>query len=138
MPKYACTSPRIQNCSIALKWQELGKLEKKGKAFTGGLGKAAVKTGSFEYGIWLCVRDWDEEEQFACGARHNELACFWYEEKSRGFHFKGFNSEVRLVTPQRYAQGIEIETKELRGRTFDQSTRVADLTNTSGHEMPWR
>ncbi len=138
MPKYACTSPRIQNCSMALKWQELFKLESKGKAFTGGLGKAAVKNGVFEYGAWLCVRDWDEEEQLACGARHNELACFWYEEKSKGFHFKGFNSEVRLVSPQRYAQGIEIEAKELRGRTFDQSTHVADLTHAPGHEMPWR
>ena len=93
---------------------------------------------AYIYVVWVCVRDWDEEEQLACGARHNELACFWYEEKSRGFHFKGFNSEMRLVSPKRYGQGIEIEAKELLHRTFDQSTHVADLTHAPGHEMPWR
>jgi hypothetical protein len=138
MPKHACASLWIQNCSMSLKWEELIKLERKGKAFTGGLGKAAVKNGVVEYGLWVCVRDWDEEEQLTCGARHNELACFWYEEKSQGFHFKGFNSEVRMVSPQRYAQGIAIEAKELLGRTFDQSTHIADLTHASGHEIPWR
>ena len=38
-----------------------------------------VKRADKEYGVWACVRDWSPEEQIACGAQHNELACFWFE-----------------------------------------------------------
>ena len=78
------------------------------QGFTGGLGKRMVKRADKEYGVWACVRDWNEMEQIACGARHHELACFWYEEKHRTFDFKGLNHETRLVTAAQYEHGMYI------------------------------
>ena len=60
VPCAECT----RNCSLSLPWEKLGpNFEDKGKGYTGGLGKSTVKQGSVEYGVWMCVRDWGDEEQ---------------------------------------------------------------------------
>jgi hypothetical protein len=109
----------VHDCSLSVTWDKMGpEFEDKGKGFTGGLGKRMVKRADKEYGVWACVRDWDEEEQMKCGAQHNELACFWFEEKHRTFDFKGLNHETRLVTPAQYEHGMSVEDHMLRGRTL--------------------
>jgi len=108
-----------ENCSLSVKWDKMGPMfEDKGKGYTGGLGKRMVKRIDKEFGVWACVRDWDDEEQMACGAQHNELACFWFEEKSREFQFKGLNEQTRLVTPAQHKHGMDVEDGSLRERTL--------------------
>jgi len=108
-----------KSCNMTVPWDKMGpEFEDKGKGFTGGLGKRMVKRADKEYGVWACVRDWNEMEQIACGARHHELACFWYEEKHRTFDFKGLNHETRLVTAAQYEHGMSVEDHTLRGRTL--------------------
>jgi len=109
----------VSGCHMSVPWDKMGpEFEDKGKGFTGGLGKRMVKRADKEYGVWACVRDWSPEEQIACGAQHNELACFWFEEKHRTFDFKGLNKETRLVTPAQYEHGVTVEDHMLRGRTL--------------------
>lgn len=89
-----------EKCETSVTWDKMGPMfEDKGKGYTGGLGKRMVKRIDREYGVWACMRDWSPAEQIECGARHKELACFWFEEKSRHFEFKGLNDKTRLVTP---------------------------------------
>jgi len=38
-----------------------------GKAFLGGLGGMSSKDSRSYYGVWACVRGWDEAEQRRCG-----------------------------------------------------------------------
>ena len=38
-----------------------------GKAFLGGLGGMSRKDSRSYYGVWACVRGWDEAEQRRCG-----------------------------------------------------------------------
>ena len=91
-------------CETSVTWDKMGPMfEDKGKGYTGGLGKRMVKRVDREYGVWACMRDWSPAEQIACGARNKELACFWFEEKSRHFEFKGLNDKTRLVTPAQVA-----------------------------------
>jgi hypothetical protein len=113
---------------MSVLWDKIGpNFEEQGKAYTGGLGRLMVKRREIEYGVWTCMRDWDDEEQLACGSCINELACFWFDEKSREFHFKGLNDQTRLVTPQQYGQGLELETRNLRGRTLSTSPEQAHV-----------
>ena len=65
-----------------------------GKSFTGGLGHKASYAGEHEYGVWACVRDWDMEEQLACGVGARQLACFRFDERSKQFHLYGTNDEL--------------------------------------------
>jgi len=60
VPCAECT----RNCSLSLPWEKLGpNFEDKGKGYTGGLGRSTVKQGAVDYGVWMCVRDWGDEEQ---------------------------------------------------------------------------
>jgi len=116
------------NCTMSVTWDRMGpEFEDKGKGYTGGLGKRMVKRVDREYGVWACVRDWDAQEQMACGARNKELACFWFEEKSRYFEFKGLNEKTRLVTAAQYEHGMRVEDGNLRGRTLATSPDQAHL-----------
>jgi secreted trypsin-like serine protease len=124
VPCSGCTS----NCSLSVSWDRMGPhFQAKGKGYTGGLGLRTVKRPNREYGVWSCVRDWNESEQAKCGARHKDLACFWFEEKTSKFHFKGLNDEARLVTPEQYSQGLEMEANDLRGRTLSTSPDQAHV-----------
>lgn len=115
----ASECPATANCSMSVTWSEFGpKFEDKGKGYTGGLGKRMVKRHDREYGVWACLRDWNPEEQISCGAQIGELACFWFEEKSRRFEFQGLNSKTRLVTPAQDKHGKGVEDRALRGRTL--------------------
>ena len=126
VPCDSCTG----NCSMSRTWSELRRFEQGGKAYTGGLGTRMVRKSDVEYGVWSCVRDWDEQQQLACGARHNELACFWFEEKSRKFHFRGLNDETRLVLPEEDVHGKELEALSLLGRTLSTSKDQAHVQRT--------
>lgn len=115
-------------CATSVTWDKMGPMfEDKGKGYTGGLGKRMVKRIDREYGVWACMRDWSPAEQIACGARHKELACFWFEEKSRHFEFKGLNDKTRLVTPAQYNHGLSVEDSLLRGRTLATSPDQAHV-----------
>jgi len=117
-----------KDCEMSVTWEKMGPMfEDKGKGYTGGLGKRMVKRVDKEFGVWACVRDWDDAEQMKCGAKHNELACFWFEEKKRHFEFKGLNEKTRLVTPAQHAHGIAVEEKILRGRTLATSPNQAHI-----------
>jgi hypothetical protein len=114
-----------KDCRTSVSWDKMGPMfEDKGKGYTGGLGKRMVKRADVEYGVWACMRDWDAKEQMACGARNKELACFWFEEKKREFEFKGLNEQTRLVTPQQYEHGLNVEHGNLRGRLFGRAVFI--------------
>jgi hypothetical protein len=123
LPCASCT----RNCSLSLTWGELRQFEDKGQAYMGGLGMRRVQKAGVKYDVWSCVRDWDEEEQLACGARRNELACFWFEENSQQFHFKGLNQKTKLVSREQYARGMEMEARSLQGRTLSTSKEQAHV-----------
>lgn len=115
-------------CETSVTWDKMGPMfEDKGKGYTGGLGKRMVKRVDREYGVWACMRDWSPAEQIACGARNKELACFWFEEKSRHFEFKGLNDKTRLVTPAQHKHGLDVEDSMLRGRTLATSPDQAHV-----------
>jgi len=115
-------------CHTSVTWDKMGPMfEDKGKGYTGGLGKRMVKRIDREYGVWACMRDWSPAEQIECGARHKELACFWFEEKSRHFEFKGLNDKTRLVTPAQHKHGLDVEDSQLRGRTLATSPDQAHV-----------
>ncbi len=65
-----------------------------GKSFTGGLGHKASYVNEDEYGVLACVRDWDMEEQLACGVGARQLACFRFDESSKKFHLYDTNDEL--------------------------------------------
>ena len=46
-----------------------------GKAFSGGLGKRKKE----QFRTWVCMRDWDPQEQRMCGLGLRELGCFYFE-----------------------------------------------------------
>ena len=121
----ACT----RDCLLGLTWEKFLALEMetKGKAYTGGLGKTVVKRLNVEYGEWLCLRDWNTTEQIWCGARNKELACFWFEAKTRTFDFQGLNGKTRLVNPAHYERGLSVENNKLRGRTLATSPDQAHV-----------
>lgn len=35
-----------------------------------------MRTHDTEYGVWTCIRDWDAEEQLACGAQKGAHTLF--------------------------------------------------------------
>ena len=76
-------------CHISLTWPNVTAMVKAGRAFTGGLGQLAEKSAHGHYGVWMCARDWIEEEMVRCGVGPKQLACFRFEERSREFHFYG-------------------------------------------------
>jgi hypothetical protein len=111
--------PATKDCTMSVTWSEFRHhFEKKGKGYTGGLGKRMMKRRDREYGVWACLRDWSSEEQLKCGTQIGELACFWFEEKSKKFEFQGLNSKVRLVTPAQDKHGKDVEDEALHGRTL--------------------
>mmetsp|Transcript_22045 Transcript_22045/g.44893 ORF Transcript_22045/g.44893 Transcript_22045/m.44893 type:complete len:679 (-) Transcript_22045:134-2170(-) len=103
---------------MTVPWSKLGPMEDEGKVYSGGLGKRAMKDSRVEYGVWTCIRDWDAEEQRACGARTGELCCYWFDERSRQWHFQGLNSETKLVREEEYEHGLEVERRRLMGHTL--------------------
>jgi len=103
---------------MTVPWSRLGPMEDEGKVYSGGLGKRAVRTHDTEYGVWTCIRDWDAEEQLACGAQKGELCCYWFEEKARRWDFQGLNGDVKLVREAEVMRGMEIEARHLMGRTL--------------------
>jgi len=111
---------------MTVPWNRLGPMEDEGKVFSGGLGKRAVKNVHEEFGVWTCIRDWNMEEQVACGARQGELCCYWFEEKSRTWVLQGVNEDVRLVRAAEEEGGKEVEGRNLRGRTLRTSPRQMD------------
>jgi len=48
-------------------------MEQLGKAFLGGLGALASDSPHSHFGVWACVRGWDEREQRRCGSRSPPL-----------------------------------------------------------------
>ena len=108
------------DCKLSVPWDKMGpEFEDKGKGFTGGLGKRLVKRADKDYGVWACVRDWDAEEQMACGAQHNELACFWFEVRCLVLPF------VCLVLPVVLAggPGARARRRTLRGEDGGERAR---------------
>eukprot|EP00281_Chroomonas_sp_CCMP1168_P034550 CAMPEP_0206255618 /NCGR_PEP_ID=MMETSP0047_2-20121206/24339_1 /ASSEMBLY_ACC=CAM_ASM_000192 /TAXON_ID=195065 /ORGANISM="Chroomonas mesostigmatica_cf, Strain CCMP1168" /LENGTH=970 /DNA_ID=CAMNT_0053682021 /DNA_START=9 /DNA_END=2921 /DNA_ORIENTATION=- len=105
-----CEAPM---CPMSVGWPQLGPMEVQGKAYAGGLGHKMVKTPTEEYGVWSCLRDWDAGEQLQCGAKPLELACFWFNEVSRLWAFKGTNGEARLVEQAKYFHGLDVEESRL-------------------------
>mmetsp|Transcript_11282 Transcript_11282/g.27379 ORF Transcript_11282/g.27379 Transcript_11282/m.27379 type:complete len:893 (+) Transcript_11282:103-2781(+) len=106
----SCASPM---CEMTERWQALGPMEVAGNAFAGGLGHRMTKNQTHEFGVWTCVRDWNEEEQLRCAVRPNELGCYWFEEKTRVWSWRGVNGEARLVEKARYEQGLDAEETRL-------------------------
>jgi len=119
-----CTSPM---CEMTERWQALGPMEVAGTAFAGGLGHRMTKNQTHEYGVWTCVRDWNEEEQLRCAVRPNELGCYWFEEKTRVWSFRGVNGEARLVEKARYEQGLDAEEARLAQHVLLPGPRKAML-----------
>mmetsp|Transcript_35983 Transcript_35983/g.85552 ORF Transcript_35983/g.85552 Transcript_35983/m.85552 type:complete len:503 (+) Transcript_35983:14-1522(+) len=70
--KEACISPE---CSIDLSWKKVGVLQKEGKAWMGGLTSLGSLRVAGRFGVWMCVRDWDHEQQLQCGIAHGQPAC---------------------------------------------------------------
>lgn len=119
-----CMSPM---CLMTQRWQELGPMEVAGSAFAGGLGQRMVKNASHEYGVWTCLRDWDEEEQLMCGVRPHELGCFWFEEKTREWAYQGVNQETRLVENAKYGGGLDKEEAKVAKHIILPNPRKLDL-----------
>mmetsp|Transcript_10167 Transcript_10167/g.25096 ORF Transcript_10167/g.25096 Transcript_10167/m.25096 type:complete len:892 (+) Transcript_10167:83-2758(+) len=105
-----CSSPM---CEMTERWQALGPMEVAGNAFAGGLGHRMTRNVTHEYGVWSCVRDWNEDEQLRCAVRPSELGCYWFEEKTRMWSWVGVNGEARLVEKARYEQGLDAEEARL-------------------------
>lgn len=105
-----CSTPV---CPMTVGWPQLGPLEVEGKAYAGGLGHQMVTNATHEYGVWTCLRDWNLDEQLRCGAKPLELACFWFDEKSRMWTFRGTNDHARLVERNRYEHGLDYEEAQL-------------------------
>ena len=80
-------------------------MAKMGKSFSGGLGQKAERSTKGHFGVWMCVRDWIEEEMVQCGVGPRQLACFRYEEKTKTFQFYGTNIDVKLVSDEAIARG---------------------------------
>ena len=114
----AAECPATTGCNTTMTWKEFNALQRRGRGYTGGLARNTIKRRNRDYGVWTCMRDWDEDEQLKCGAQMGELACFWFEERSRQFEFQGLNSETRNVSPEQVMQGHMLEDKHLRGRTL--------------------
>jgi len=96
-------------CNLSLTWPNITAMGKVGKAFTGGLGQKAEKSRKGHYGVWACVRDWVEEEMANCGVGPGQLACFRFDERTRGFHFYGSNEELKLVSEESISSGFLLE-----------------------------
>jgi hypothetical protein len=56
-----------------------------------------------------------------------ELACFWFEEKSRVWVFQGANKEARLVHKDKYEHGMRTEESLLSNSILIPQSR-ADAT----------
>jgi len=87
-------------CEFSPGWKGVLLLQAEGKAFTGGLGQEVEVTGSKSYHQWMCARDWNVEEQLACGLGPGEIGCFRFNkmaDKGSGFDWYGRNAERRLV-----------------------------------------
>lgn len=55
---------------------------------------------------WVCMRDWNTNEQKMCGIGRHELACFGVTE-AFDFHYGGTNSLRQLVSMEKYTMGLE-------------------------------
>lgn len=44
--------------------------------WAGGLGISAEKTHHHDFRTYVCIRDWDVEEQLACNVKPGEFGCF--------------------------------------------------------------
>lgn len=119
-----CMSPK---CNLTERWQALGPMEVAGKAFSGGLGHRMVKNVSHEFGVWTCLRDWNDQEQLMCGVRPHELGCFWFEEQSREWSFQGVNHQTRLVENRKYASGLDKEEDKVAKHILLPRRRSVDL-----------
>ncbi len=86
-----------------------------------------VKNNTHEYGVWTCVRDWDAKEQLLCGVRPSELGCFWFEEHSRSWSYRGVNRDARLVETDKYRDGIRVEEALLQGNILIPVSRADDM-----------
>ena len=114
----AAECPATAGCNTTMTWDKFRELKAVGKGYTGGLGTRVVKRNNREYGVWACIRDWNEDEQLKCGAQIGELACFRFEERKRTFEFRGLNSKTMSVSQEQARRGELIEDKLLRGRTL--------------------
>eukprot|EP00286_Rhodomonas_abbreviata_P011896 CAMPEP_0181324916 /NCGR_PEP_ID=MMETSP1101-20121128/20632_1 /TAXON_ID=46948 /ORGANISM="Rhodomonas abbreviata, Strain Caron Lab Isolate" /LENGTH=1329 /DNA_ID=CAMNT_0023433159 /DNA_START=168 /DNA_END=4157 /DNA_ORIENTATION=- len=106
--------PECKPCALEkIRWEDVTEMARKGKSFTGGLGAKAVHTFHNAYGVWVCLRDWDVEEQLACGAKPSQIVCFRYNEKEekRSFDFYGMNDELLLVKEDQFDAAIMRELK---------------------------
>lgn len=103
-------------CEFSPDWKSVTKnLQSKGKAFTGGLGGETEVNGMVEYRQWMCARDWDVEEQLACGLGPAEIGCFRFDEKAvsgSGFIWYGRNAERKIVSDAKMREGV---AKQRRG-----------------------
>ena len=90
-----------KTCEFSPGWKGVLLLQAEGKAFTGGLGQEVQVTDSKSYHQWMCARDWNVEEQLACGLGPGEIGCFRFNKKAdkgSGFDWYGRNAERRLVS----------------------------------------
>mmetsp|Transcript_59654 Transcript_59654/g.122353 ORF Transcript_59654/g.122353 Transcript_59654/m.122353 type:complete len:391 (+) Transcript_59654:1683-2855(+) len=95
--KVHCMQPK---CELHwMTWENITAMARVGKALTGGLGMSADRSFKGDYRTYVCLRDWDVEEQFACAVKAHEFACFKFEERSREFHWFGLNSDLKVARP---------------------------------------
>jgi hypothetical protein len=106
-----------RNCTFMGDWKYVTQeLQSRGKAFTGGLGGEAEVNGQVEFRQWMCARDWDVEEQLACGLGPGEIGCFRFDEKSdhgSGFEWYGRNDEKKIVSERKRMDGVAKQRKGL-------------------------
>jgi len=99
----ACQPTIMEACKLRnhdntlMTWTDLRPMRAEKNFYTGGLGDLARKSKKASYGVWACVKNWDEVQQLYCASGPERLVCFQYEDNSQKFEFWGHNSDLRLV-----------------------------------------
>jgi len=94
---------------MSLRWKEINELVRIGKAYSGGLGRSAVKSVHADYQLWMCLRDWDWTEMRSCGVGIGQFACFRYEERSEVFEHWGAAETLKILSKEQIADSMEKE-----------------------------
>ena len=94
---------------MSLRWAEINELVRIGKAYSGGLGRSAVKNHYGDYQLWMCLRDWNFTEMRSCGVGFGQFACFRFEERSEVFEPWGTAETLRILSKEQIQDSIEKE-----------------------------
>lgn len=99
-------------CEVeGMTWERVTHMARMGKALTGGLGISAEKTHHHDFRTYVCIRDWDVEEQLACNVKPGEFGCFRFDEIHREFHWFGLNSELKILKPEVVMEAMLMERR---------------------------